>query len=163
MPEKRIIRLHALERRALTEMTTSGKRPAREIMRAQVLLKRAAGWTEGQVARALSVSERTVRRIRRRAVKAGVLAAVTDKPRSGAPRKLTQEEEAQLVALACSPAPAGRCRWTVRLLTEEAVERGLIGAVAVETVRQVLKKTRSSRGKWRVGVRPRSRRSFSTA
>ena len=163
MPEKHRVQLSRSERQALVEVATTGKRSARDVIRAQILLKSANGWTDQQIAEAWTVSERTVRRIRRRVAEEGLPAAMVDKPRSGAPRKLTVEEEARLVALACSSPPVGRCRWTVRLLTEEAIQRALIRVVVPETVRGVLQKTRSSLGRSRVGAKLNSRRSSSKA
>jgi hypothetical protein len=66
--------------------------------------------------------------------------------RSTAPRKLDGVQEAHLVALACSPAPKGRKRWSLRLLADKLVELEMVEEIAHETVRQTLKKTRSSRG-----------------
>jgi hypothetical protein len=64
---------------------------------------------------------------------------------------LDGEQEAQLVALACSEAPAGRSRWTLRLLTERLVELGHVEQISHETVRQTLKKTNLSLGAKTVG------------
>src|SRR5665647_2010027 len=67
--------------------------------------------------------------------------ALHDEPRSGQPRKYQTDQEAEVVALACSAPPGGRKRWTVRLLTAAAQRRpGLVG-VNRETIRQMLKKT----------------------
>lgn len=154
------LRLSKKERQALRSIATTGRRSARAVVRAQVLLKSAEGWTEEELAAALLISARTVRRIRYRAAERGVLVAVEERPRPGAPRKLSVEEETRLIALACSTPPTGYGRWTIRLLTQEATGRGLIPGVAAETVRQVLQKTRSSPGRWKAGVRPRSRLSF---
>lgn len=155
MPKTYRLQLTKRERQALLEIATTGRHAAREVIRAQVLLKSADGWTESQLAATLSITERTVRRIRWRASQSEVLSATRDKPRSGAPPKLTPAEEARLVALACSTPPTGRCRWTIRLLTTEAVKRELIRPVVAETVRHVLQKTRSSLGKLRVGAKRR--------
>jgi transposase len=157
MPGKNAIRLSVRERKRLHEVITTGERSARTILRAHILLRSSDGWTDEAVARALDTSVATVSRTRQRAVERGAVAALVDQLRPGAPPKLTLEEEARLVALACSDPPDGRCRWTVRLLAEEAVGRELIRPVVPETVRHVLQKTRSSRGKSRVGVMPRSR------
>jgi len=59
---------------------------------------------------------------------------------------LSGKQEAQLSAVACTPAPDGQARWTLRLLAEKVVELGFAESIARETVRQVLKKTPSSRG-----------------
>lgn len=155
MPRTYRLQLTKSERQSLLGIATTGRHAAREIVRAQVLLKSAEGWTEEQLAATLSISERTVRRIRGRASQSGVVTATGDKPRSGRAHKLTVEEEARLVALACSAPPAGRCRWTIRLLTTEAVQRKLIRPVVAETVRQVLQKTRSSRGRLKAGAKRR--------
>ena len=157
MLKKQTIRLSRKQRDALREIIATGKRSARVILRAHILLRSADGWTDDAIAQAFETSGDTVRRTRQRCLERGVLACLSDEPREGAPHKLDEEEEAHLVALACSDPPHGRCRWTVRLLTEEAVGRELIRPVVPETVRQVLQKTRLSRGKSRVGVMLRSR------
>ena len=155
MPRTYRLQLTKSERQSLLDIATTGRRAAREIIRAQVLLKSADGWTEEQLAATLSISELTRRLIRRRAGQSGAIRATRAKPRSGSAHKLTSEEEARLVALACSTPPAGRCRWTIRLLTTEAVKRELIRPVVAETVRQVLQKTKSSRGRLKAGAKRR--------
>jgi transposase len=146
MPNKGMIRLRTYQREALRKIIATGERPARVILRAHILLRSAKGWTDEAIAQAFETSVDTVRRTRRRCLARGVLACLSDDPRAGAPQKLEEEEEARVVALACSDPPAGRCRWTVRLLTEEAIGRDLIQPVVPETVRQVLQKTQLSRG-----------------
>ena len=152
MPKKTRVQLSQKECQALRTFIAKGKHSAREMLRARILLKSAEGWTDDQIGQAFQTSAQTVRRTRLREAKLGAWAALTEQPRSGAPRKLTVAEEARLVALVCSPPPAGRRRWTVRLATEQAVAQHLIQSVAPETVRRVLKKTKSSLGKLKAGV-----------
>lgn len=156
MAPKSTVRLKVSERRMLLRVVRTGKHPARKILRANILLKSADGWTDEQIADAFSTSVDTVRRTRVRGCRDGVTQALSEHVRPGQPRRLTQKEEELLIALACSEPPKGRQRWTVRLLTDEAIERRFIRVVAPETVRQVLQKTRSSRGKWPVGAMPKS-------
>jgi len=104
------------------------------------------------VAKEVGVSSRTVQRVRQRAALEGLDAALSRRPQPPRPqrRKLTDEAEARLVALACSPAPEGRARWSVRLLADRSVE--LLGLpLSRESVRQALKKTSSSPGSWSAG------------
>jgi transposase len=138
MPDKQTIRLSLKQRGALHEIITTGARPARVILRAHILLRSADGWTDDAIAQAFETSVDTVRRTRLRCLALGVLDCLADSPREGAPHKLDEEEEARIVALACSDPPQGHCRWTVRLLTEQAIGRDLIPPVVPETVRQVL-------------------------
>jgi transposase len=163
MSKKQTLQLKTKERQALLALVTSGTHPAREVLRAHILLKSAEGWSDRDIASAFCTSLDTVRRTRRRASQLGSVLALCDQVRTGAPCKLTLEEESRLVALACSPPPAGRQRWTVRLLTTQAIERQLIKPVVSETVRLLLQKTKSSRGRWKVGVRLKSAPSFSRA
>lgn len=142
MTEKVEVRLTTGQRQKLRQITRTGKRSAREIMRAHILLKSAAGWSDEQIAEAYNTSDDTIQRTRKRYVEAGLTAALEELPRAGQPAKLSQEEETLLIALACSKPPAGRQRWTVRLLAEQAVARKLIKEVVPETVRSVLQKTR---------------------
>ena len=104
------------------------------------------GWTVARVAEALGVSVRTIERVKRRFVEQGLEAALERKRRVRPPRKVIfdGEFEARLVALACSQAPPGRTRWTLRLLAEKVVELGWVERVSVMTVQRTLKKTNCS-------------------
>lgn len=99
-----------------------------------------------QIAEALSLSTRTIERVRERFVEQGFEAAlVPSRSRRIYNRKLDGKQEAQLIALACSKPSAGKKRWTLRLLADQAVEMDIADSLSHETVRQTLKKTRSSR------------------
>ncbi len=152
MPKKKQVYLRSDQRNKLLGIIKAGHRSAREILYAHILLKSAQGWTDAQIAEAFDVSRDTVRRTRLRFIRSGLKAALHERPRSGAPSKLTAEQETTLIALACSKPPQGYQRWTVRLLAEEAVKRGLVPDIAAETLRQLLKKTPSNLGNSKVGV-----------
>jgi transposase len=147
MPSKQAVKLTRKERHELLRVATVGVNSARMIVRAQILLKVAEGWTDETIADAFNVSCATVRRTRLKGSVVGAMNALEEAPRSGQPRELSASEEQLLVALACSKAPAGYARWTVRLLTSEAIKRGYVHKVAPETVRQILQKTQSNPGK----------------
>ena len=101
-----------------------------------------SGWTVARVAEALGVSARTIEHLKRRFVEQGLEFALERKRRVRPPRKVIfdGELEARLIALACSPAPPGRTRWTLRLLAEKVVELGWVEQVSVMTVQRTLKK-----------------------
>jgi transposase len=149
---KYVVRLTEEERSELQGLVRRGKVAAAKRTRAQVLLKADAGLdgsgsTDEQVAQALEVSTRSVNRVRRTYVEEGLLAAIERQPRREQPqRKLDGAAEAHLVAVACSPPPAGQTRWTLRLLSDKLVELEIVESISRECVRQTLKKTRSSRG-----------------
>ena len=88
----------------------------------------------------------TIIRTRKACLDEGLEAALFEKPRPGAPPKITGEIEAKLVTLACSDAPEGRARWTLRLLAHKMVELGYIDTISNVAVYQRLKKTNSSPG-----------------
>ncbi len=147
MAEKLEVKLRSGQRKKLLRIVKTGKHKARKILYAHILLKAADNWTDEAIAQAFDVSEKTVQRTRDRFVLEGLAAALTERERPGQPPKLMATQEAMLVALACSQPPSGYQRWTVRLLASEAVARGLVSHLWPETMRQVLKKTNSSRGK----------------
>lgn len=151
MGKHRQIQLTQDERLHLTQLIRGGDAPARVNRRARVLLlsDRSQGQARSDqaVAEATLCSLNTVRNVRRRYLDAGLTAALHDKPRPGAAPKITGEIEAQLVTLACSAPPAGEARWTLRLLAEKLIELGEVDYVSHVTVREVLKKTNSSRGR----------------
>jgi hypothetical protein len=139
------------EREQLTQRTRRGKSSARTITRARVLLKAdeadgGPAWTNAAIAAALEVDELTITRIRKRFVEGGLERALQRKEqtRRKAPA-LDGAQQAQLIALTCSPAPEGRSRWALRLLASRMVELGHVESVSHETVRQALKKGSSSR------------------
>ena len=155
MPKKKyVVDLRAEERTTLEHMLRSGKTGARKLTRARILLKAADRLSDDAIAVALDVGTATVARTRQRFVETN-LGALDEAPRPGAQRKLTGKQEAHVIAMACTPAPEGQARWTLRLLAAKVVECGFAPSIARETVRQVLKKTNCSPGKPSNGVCPR--------
>jgi transposase len=146
------VKLLPEERKQLQELLSKGKASARTLTHARILLKTDEGvdgprLTDDVIADALDVNRSTVERVRIRCVEAGVEAALHPRPsRQVHPRKLDGVQEAHLVALACSPAPKGRNRWSLRLLADKLVELEIVDDISYEAVRQTLKKTKSSRG-----------------
>jgi transposase len=146
------VRLTPEERAQLQELLSKGKAAARTLTHARILLKADEGvagprLTDDEIAEALDVNRSTVERVRIRCVEEGFGAALRPRPsRQVHPRKLDGIQEAHLVALACSPAPKGRVRWSLRLLADKLVELEIVDDISHEAVRRTLKKTNSSRG-----------------
>ena len=130
----------------LNKYINTGKRSARAIKRAQILLHSHAGKTPEQICEVVNTSVATVYRTRQHYRQAGMQATIEEKPRPGQPRRLSSEQEAALTVLACSDAPAGHAQWSVRLLTDQAIEIGIVEHVGRETIRRFLKKMRSNPG-----------------
>ena len=146
MSKRHVVRLTERERAALRQRLSASRCRARELLHARILLKTdqgadGPGWTDGATADALEVSISTVQHVRKRFAEAG-LEATLGRRRSHREygRKLDGEQEAHLVAPACTPPPVGRRRWTLRLLADKLVELRYVDGVSYETVRQVLKK-----------------------
>jgi transposase len=152
MPKKKYrVALSTEERTTLAQLLRRGKAGTRKLTRTRILLKADDGLCDEEIAAALQVGVATVGRTRQRVVEEN-LGALDEHARPGARRKLTGKQEAHVIAVACTPAPEGHARWTLRLLADKVVERGFADAIARETVRQVLKKTNSSRGSSSNGV-----------
>lgn len=137
------------EREMLEAITRSGKTNAPKFIHARALLLCDAGdanpfepWKIADVAAALGVTARTIEHLKQRFVEDGFDSALDRKPISK-PRKVTFDGafESRLTALACSPAPDGRARWTVRLLADKVVELNIAPTISTMTVQRVLKKT----------------------
>lgn len=116
-----LVRLSQDERQQLQAMVAGGQTTARRLKRAQVLLAADAGNPDEQIARNVQVGTATVYRIKRRFVQEGLERALAEEPRPGGQRKLSTNEEAMLVAMACSMPPQGRAHWTLELLAGEMV------------------------------------------
>ena len=146
MPKKKyLVDLSADERETLLQLVRRGKHSSRKVTRARILLLASDGFTDEQIVASLKTAFATVERTRKRFVEEG-LGCLNERPRRGQARKLTGKQEAHLIAIACSRPPEGRARWTLRLLAYKVVELKFTDSIARETVRQVLKKTNSSRG-----------------
>ena len=139
--EKVALRLSAEDRSQLERLVRSGQRSARVINRARILLKTDAGWSASQVAAALDTSPRTVFRTKRRYAEEGLDGVLHDHPQANRYRKLDDQGEARLIALACTDAPEGHDHWTLRLLADKVVELGLVESLSYERVRLRLKNT----------------------
>ena len=140
------------ERKALEGLVSKGKSPARKLTHARILLKAdcsegGPGWIDAAISEALDVSPSTIGRVRELFVEEGFEAALDrHKPRRTYSHKVDGEQEAHLVALSCNKPPEGHARWTLRLLADKMVELEYVNSVSHETIRKVLKKTKSSPG-----------------
>jgi transposase len=148
---KVVVRLTADQRWALERLVHTGAHPALTTRRARILLKADAdgpdGWTDERIAAALDTTRMTVMRVRQQFAAEGLDATLHRKRPTGRQyRKLDGKQEAALVALACSPAPDGRARWTMALLAGRLVELRVVDGIDPATVWRTLKKTTSSRG-----------------
>jgi transposase len=139
------------ERGELEAITRRGKTHARRFIHARALLLCDAGadgpaWNVADVATALGVTSRAIEHLKKRFVEDGFEVALERKPREKPPREVVFDGafEARLIALACSDAPEGHRRWTVRLLADKAVELKFAESVSHMTVQRALKKTNLS-------------------
>jgi transposase len=135
------------ERKEIEELTRNGKTPAKKFIHARALLLCDASpggpaWKVADVATALGVTSRTIEHLKRRFVEEGIEAALVRKPQMRPPREIIFDGafEARIIALACSDAPEGYRRWTVRLLADKAVELDFAPSVSHMTVQRILKK-----------------------
>ena len=139
------------EREELETLTKRGKTHAKRFVQARALLLCDAGdngpaWKVEDVAEALGITSRTIEHLKKRFVESGLEAAMERKSRDKPPRdiKFDGAFEARLIALACTDAPEGRTRWTVRLLADKAVELNYAESVSPMSVQRTLKKTNLS-------------------
>jgi hypothetical protein len=152
MPRKYLVELSGKERAYLEGIVTKGRASARRRQHAQILLKtdegrHGPGWSDARVAEAFGVSIRTVGRVRERLVERGLEDSLVRRLAEQPPRlKLDGAGQARLSSLACSQAPSGYRRWTIRLLAEKLVQLHVVDSIGRETVRKTLKKTRLSLG-----------------
>jgi transposase len=147
MHKTAVVRLTEAQRADLDRRLERDALNGRQRRRLQILLLADQGQTDAQIAQATAAGRSTVERLRKRFATEGLEAALAEKPRSGAPAKLDGKQEALLVALACSDAPQGQARWSARLLANRAVELEVVESLSESSVRRLLKKTRSSRGR----------------
>ena len=151
--EKRYrVTLTESERVDLRKLVSVGKSAAQKLVRARILLladqaEGGSAKSDPEIVEALGCGRASVERIRQRFVEEGLETALNPKPSQRVyERKIDGQAEAHLIALACSAAPEGRSRWTLRLLSDQMVVLEHVESVSFETVRRVLKKTNLSLG-----------------
>jgi transposase len=145
--KKYIVELTRKERGYLENLANNSKGAAFRIKRANILLKvdegrHGPGWKDEQVAEAFDCGTATLERLRKRWVEQGTDGALERETRGPQLGKLDGDAEAVLVAIACSDPPAGRAKWTVRLLAEKLVKLGVVDSCSHMTVQRAMKKTR---------------------
>ena len=147
MKKKYPVVLTDAEREHLHRLVAAGTAPARKLTHARFLLKADQGpdgpaWVDEAIAEAVEVSQPTVARVRKQFVEEGLEASLNRRPpRREYRRKLDGEQEARLVALACSAPPPGLARWSLRLLADKLVELEVVEGISYQTVGRLLKKT----------------------
>lgn len=151
MAKRYVVNLTSEERSTLEKLVNTGRASAKKQIHARILLKadisaEGPGCSDREICEALEVSSSCVERVRKRLVEEGLEAALNRRPSSRpSSRRLDGEQEARLVALACSTPPQGHGAWTLRLLADQMVALQYVESISYETVRRTLKKTRSSR------------------
>jgi transposase len=155
MPGKKyIVTLTKEEKRLLQDVLNKGKHTAEKRKRAHALLLAALNYTDEMIADKTGLSRRGLEQLRQRFVEEGFDITFSGKPRGHKPKALSGEDEARLIALACSTKPDGRTRWTLRLLADKWVTLAHtdVKTISHVTVWKTLKKTKLNLGETRNGV-----------
>ena len=132
------VKLPKSDERSLVQLLRSGVQQVRVVLRSLALLQLSGGDSAPAIARRLRLTPKTVRDIGKRYLEGGVDRALYERPRQGAKPILSPTEQQRIIAMACSDAPDGRARWTVRLIAEQAIKRKLVPKVGRETIRILL-------------------------
>ena len=135
------IQLSTGDSRFLEGFRSKGQHSAREVTRAHILLALEAQVPTAQIQQVLGVSRMVIWRTQSAYCEKGLDYALYDASRPGQPAKYSTDQQAEVVALACSQPPVGAARWTVRLLTIAVRHRPKLDGINRESIRQILKKT----------------------
>jgi transposase len=140
------IRLPIEDCKLLEQFVKKGTKKARAIARAKVLLFANEGYSNKEISTMTSVHRQGIWRIKKRFSEEGLQFILNEKPRSGQPKKYSNKQRAEIIAIACTKPPKGRKRWSVRLLTERMKRREDFKTINRETVRLILKKAKLNLG-----------------
>ena len=144
MAKVKVLKLKSKDQKKLKELTKSGTLKSRKLNRCRILLLASQGKSKKAIAEILNMSQVTVLQVCKRYKEGGLSNALNEKPRPGAPSIFTGKQKAKITALACSTAPKGSARWSLRLLSDRAVELKLVDSISHEMVGRILKKTNLS-------------------
>ncbi len=139
------LKLTKKEQKELKELTQSGTIKARKQNRCRILLLAAEGKSQYEIADILKMSRSTVNETSKRDVQGGLDNALNEKPRPGAPNIFSGKQKAKITALACTQAPKGAARWSLRLLADKAIEIKIVDSISHVNVGNILKKTKLNR------------------
>jgi phosphoribosyl-ATP pyrophosphohydrolase len=155
---KYIVTLTQEERNFLEEIASKGNHKSQKVLNALILLNTDEGLFQNdravnsEISKILKISEKKIDRVKKRFVEEGIETALNGHDSTRVyEKKADGDFEAHLIALSCSQVPEGNARWTLRLLADKAVELNYVDDISHETVRQVLKKTKSNHGVKNVG------------
>lgn len=146
--KKYVVTLTEKQRETLTRIVKKQEGGHRRIRRAQILLKSdvsGPAWKEEKIALAFDCAVQTVALIRKHFVERGLEQTMAGLPRKSRGKVFNEDQEAKIIALRHSDAPEGSCGWTLRLLTEKAIELEIVESVSYQTVRRILKKQEQQR------------------
>lgn len=138
--------LKTKDRNYLKDFIKLGKQNAKEIEHGYILLALEKKKSSSEIMDFYFVSRTTIWRIKNKYLEYGLEAALKDAPRPGQPIKYNEKGEAEIVALACTNAPTGRARWTLKLMENELRNRNGMETINRETIRLTLKKRNVSLG-----------------
>lgn len=145
------VKLSKKQEKELLEINRCGKRPVRQVKKAQILLLTNEGKIDREIAELLHITWRTVQTTRRQFCQEGMEAVLKRKPVPGRPKKIDGRVEAEIMATALSATPKGQARWTLQMIADHVIELKVIPFISYESVRQTLKKKKLSIGLQRSG------------
>lgn len=134
--------LSAADKEALEVLLHQNSLKSKVMKRVMVLLELHKGKTITAVQDSLGLCYPTIARLIDAYEQSG-LECLHYKKQPGRPPFIDGKQRALITALACSEAPEGHGRWTLRLLADKVVELGYCDAISHEYVSQLLKKTKS--------------------
>lgn len=138
------LKLKPHDKGKLKEIVSKGSSKARAITRSRILILSAEGNSASFIAEAVGCTLKTIQNVKERYNSGGLDAAIFDAPRPGAPTKFDGKARAKITALACSKAPEGYAKWSLSLLSEKAVELGVVEEISKMHIGRILKKTKSN-------------------
>lgn len=139
---KNEIKLNKADKQKLNNIIKKGVSKAREITRARVLLFLENKKSAHEISETLGCTKKTVYNIKNKYLEGGIARAIYDSPRPGPPNKFNGKHRAKITALACTEAPEGYAKWSLSLLSDKAVEAGIVDEISPAHVGRILKKTR---------------------
>ena len=132
------IQVKQKDQNKLTELLSGGIQQVRVVLRALALRQLAQGISAPRIATLVPLTAQAIRNLSRRYQQGGLDAALYEKQRPGAAQILDGSQKQRVIAMVCSSPPEGCSRWTVRLVAQEAVKRGLVPRMGRETTRILL-------------------------